>query len=85
MKDNLNNSFSKLLIITTENAELKKEFENNGAVSFIVHGDLIIFESWNEDDSSIIIYNYKKGIVTDTLSIPGGCGLNYIKSEYIGY
>ncbi|KAB2844124.1 MAG: hypothetical protein F9K45_05245 [Melioribacteraceae bacterium] len=75
---------SKLLIISTENAVIKKEFENRGAVNFIVHGDLLIFDSWNNATSQITVYDYKKELIYDVISVPGGCGLNYIKSEYIG-
>lgn len=75
---------SKLLVINTENSVIKKEFENNGAVNFIVHGDLLIFDNWNNGTSQITVYNYKKELIYDAISVFGGCGLNYIKSEYIG-
>lgn len=84
-KNPANNEDSKLLLIETDGAAIIKEFNNSGALNFIVHGDLLIFDSWNLNDSQIIIYNYKKRMPFDTLSVYGGCGLNYIKSEYIGY
>lgn len=85
LKDISNKDSSELLIINTNRALVEKEFQNKGALNFIVHGDLLIFDDWNHDDSRINIYNYRTKIPYDTLTVPGGCGLNFIKSEYIGY
>lgn len=78
-----NRDSTDLMIVSTKDAKLVNKFRGEGEKSFIVRGNLLIFDDGFGKASDIIFYRYKKNQIYYRFQITGGCGIKHIPSREI--
>jgi hypothetical protein len=73
--------FSELYIYNVIHQKLTNKFNSENKMSFIIANELLIFDASLNNQSSIVVYDYKKDLDVNVIKIRGGIGLFYISNK----
>ncbi|HEX2865737.1 MAG TPA: hypothetical protein VHO03_01785 [Ignavibacteriales bacterium] len=69
---------STLYIYSVSDGKVMREFPGGGYKNFLLRGDLLFFDSEFNENSHIVVYNYRNNRIIDTVAFRGGCGIRNI-------
>lgn len=74
-RDSIN---SLLIIYSTEDKRILKQWNWQTAKNFFIAGNYIVFDDDSKNNSKIVIYDFIDNMIYDVIEIEGGCGLRNI-------
>lgn len=69
---------SQLVIYSTESKKILKQWNGSGVKRFFIESNILFFDSGFLNEAAIYLYNFKDGVMEETIKLKGGCGLKSV-------